>query len=432
MSSMITIKDGYFSFYRENILKFTANRFFPYISMSIIGILLANKNIDEFAFFSYIAAAFIFPATIATFMFMAIGNLTSRHPNHGIQEIFISSFLIAAISATFVICACVTIIYFSSEEVQTLPLHYRATALEFTYLTYIAVYIFTSFFNSFFEAHIKDKTSSKARLINFVPLITSATLIFLIAPAENSSLAIVRLMLVCAVIEFAYYLYISLKRDLWSGHVQPDLCLQLFKLGAPTGIGLSLQRLAFFIVNKKLFLVDRDLVSIFSIAISVVTLMTIPVSAFTQIHSIYITKKPGSKLNIDAFILLTASMVMPLMLFAGFGHSILMIFGVSNDMQAGNTYLTESITSMFLATGLLMLISSHIRALGNTVIPQIVINAAIYLIYVGSVFYQGVESKTAFSLLSTYSASYFVCFLLLAMYVVHIERKSTTALGSSA
>lgn len=417
----------YFSFYLENIFRFTANRFFPYISMALVGILIANKNMEEFAFFSYIASAFIFPATIATFMFMAIGNLTSKNQERGAEEIFISSLAMAFISAGLVGFACLLIIFSSKEELNILPLSYNAISFEYTYLSYIIIYIFNSFFNCFFEAHVKDGTSSIARLVNFIPLIFSSLYVFFKLPSENSSLTIVQLMLGCSAVELVYYCYKARKLDVWGAKFQPLLFKQLFTLGAPTGIGLALQRFAFFIVNKKLFLVDKDLVSIFSIAISIVSLMAIPVSAFTQIHSIYVTRKAKIGLSLDAFGLLAMSMFLPLVIFLGFGKTVLLLFGISHKMLADHPYLIESVTSIFLVTGLLMLVSSHIRALGNTLVPQLVINIMIYSVYVGSVFYGGLDGRSASFLLATYSVSYFICFLLLTLYVVHIERKPINA-----
>lgn len=427
---MIKIKtktSEYFSFYLENIFKFTANRFFPYISMGLIGILIANKNMEEFAFFSYVASAFIFPSTIATFMFMAIGNLDSKNKNRGADEVFISSLVMAFIAAGLVGFACLLIIFSSKEELNVLPLSYNAVSFEYTYLSYIIIYIFNSFFNCFFESHIKDGTSSIARLLNFTPLMFSSLYVFFKLPSENSSLIMVQLMLGCSAVELVYYCYKSRKIVVRGAKFQPLLFKQLFILGAPTGIGLALQRFAFFIVNKKLFLLNKDLVSIFSIAISIVSLMAIPVSAFTQIHSIYVTRKSKIGLSLDAFGLLVMSMFLPLIVFLGFGKSVLLLFGISHKMLADHPYLIESVTSIFLVTGLLMLVSSHIRALGNTLVPQLVINITVYSVYVGSVLYGGLDGRSASFLLATYSVTYFICFLLLALYVVHIERKPINA-----
>ncbi|WP_439852885.1 hypothetical protein [Pseudomonas syringae] len=413
----------YLYFYLENILKFIGNRLFPYVSMTFVGVLIANKNIDEFAFFSYISSAFIFPATVATFMFMAIGNLEDKIGRSSVGEIFISSLVMAAISAGLVGGVCVFIIFLSRQELAALPSDYSGVSFTYFYLGYIMVYIFNSFLNCYFEAHVRSRISSYARLLNFLPLMVCSTYAFFSLSPENFSLIIIQFMLVFSVLELVFYCYMVKKLGLWKSEFQIELFRKLFKLGAPTGIGLALQRLAFFIVNKKLFLVDKDLVSIFSIAISIVSLMSIPVSAFTQIHSIYVTRKANIGLSLTPFLLLGVSMLGPLVVFLVLGNKLLLLFGLSDKILVANSYLTESITFMFLVTSSLMLVSSHVRALGTTLVPQIVINLSVYSIYVGCVFFGGIEGKAAWFLLSAYSVAYLICFFLLIFYVAHLENK---------
>lgn len=413
---------SYANFYYSSIIKFSANRFFPFVSMAFAGILVANKNFDEFAFFSYITSAFIFPATVVTFMFRAVGNL-SLEGGRTRQNIFMSSFFLVVACSFLVAAACYLITITSDREIDSLSKNYKALTFCYVYLIYISIYILTSFFNAYFEAHVKGNSSSIARLMNFCPFMFFSGAEFVLSDKENYSLTIAYLMLGCECLELAYYLYKSSTLKLWQLSFNHSVLRHLFIIGGPNGLGLASQRLAFFMANKKLFLIDKDLVSIFSIAVSITTLLIIPVSAFTQIHSIYVSRNGKPGLSSMVFRYLALSMFIPIAILAVWGIEIGQLFGVTAHMYKADPWLNPSLIFMFCCTSLMMLVSAHIRALGNTIITQIVMNAVVYIGYVGYIFRYADSSMPGSTLLTTYSLCYLLSFLFLGANVRYFQAK---------
>lgn len=412
---MHTHVSNYLSFYISNILKFSANRFFPYLGISLVGILVANKNFEEFSFFSYISSAFIFPATIATFTFYAIGNLTPSPQDTKNKEIFNSIFFLALVFASLVASACSIILLFSSNEISAYPSDFKAKELAFWYIIYIFIYVLTSFFNCYYEAWIKDRSSNIGRMIGFVPLITFTIIGFFIHNPLNYSYTVVVLMTVCGFFELIYYLYISRKNRLFSLHLNPNTMRTLIAIGAPQGFGLALQRLAFFMVNKRLLLIDKDFVSVFSVAISIVSLLAIPVSAFTQIHSIHVTRNRTEPLHAHPILLLLASALPSAILITCFDNLILPLYGLRGDLLGQDPWISLGILAMLMSTASLMLVTAHLRAYGQSVAPQIIINLSVYGVYVSTVFSGFLDNRPLSYLLFTYAITFLICLLLLTL-----------------
>lgn len=403
----------YLRFYWSNILRFSANRFYPYVGISIVSILIANKNFEEFSYFSYISSAFIFPATIATFTFYAIGNLPTFRGIVEPEEVFSSTFLLALVSASLVAAACSVILLFSSDEMSAYPSDYKTKELAIGYLVYIFLYTLTCFFNCYFEAWVQDRSSNIGRMINFVPLSILALFNYVAFDSLNFSYVMVVLMVVCVFLELIYYVYISCTRRMFCSRVNFDCIGALVKIGAPQGFGLALQRLAFFMVNKRLLLVDKDFVSVFSVAISLVSLLAIPVSAFTQIHSIHVTRNKAGSLSLYPILILIISAFPSGVVVICLDEFVLPFYGLRLDVYEQDPLISVGILAMLISTALLMLVTAHLRAYGQTVKPQVIINLAVYGIYVSTVYSGFLDHRPLSYLLFTYAFTFFICFLLL-------------------
>ncbi|KPY19896.1 hypothetical protein [Pseudomonas syringae group genomosp. 3] len=404
---------SYLKFFLDNILKFSANRFFPYLGISLIGILVANKNFEEFSFFSYVSSAFIFPATIATFTFYAVGNLTPSSIDSKNKVVFNSILFLALVFSSFVVFACFLILIFSQKEISSYPSEYNAKELAICYIVYIFIYVLNSFFNCYYEAWIKDRSSNIGRMVSFIPLIIFAIVAFFLHSQLNYSYFVVVLMTVCGFFELAYYIYISRKNRLFSLHVDLQTMRTLVLIGAPQGLGLALQRLAFFLVNKRLLLIDKDFVSVFSVAISIVSLLAIPVSAFTQIHSIHITRNRTQPLYSYPILLLFGSALPSTILITYFDRLILPLYGLKSELLDQDPWISLGILAMLLSTASLMLITAHLRAYGQSVIPQIIINLSVYGVYVSTVFSGFLDNRPLSYLLFTYAITFLLCLLIL-------------------
>ncbi|MBA1244863.1 hypothetical protein [Pseudomonas japonica] len=410
----------YVDFYLENIFKFCANRFLPYIGLTFAGILLAHKNIDEFSFFSYISSAFIFPATIATFIFYAIGNLPPPSSTEHRQRVFNSSFA-AAITLSGISClVCTGILYASSAQLAAYASDYQTSRLSWFYIAYTFFYIINGFFNSYFEAWLKDKTSTTGRTLGFTFLVVVSSFGYFQWESLNYSTKLAELMLGCAVFESAYYLSRCLRLGLLSKSFEYKIISDLLRIGAPMGIGLAFQRLAILLVNARLLLIDKDFVSLYSIAMSIVSLLLIPASAFAQIHTIYVTRNKAIKLGFHPIVLLAINLAPAVFLIMYFGDAILPFYGLPPGL-AGQVSEASHGTALILgSTAPLMLITAHLRAKGSSLRPQILINISVYCIYIPIIFSGALDNRPPTSLLFAYAITFLICMVSL----LWVERKS--------
>lgn len=412
--------NNYYRFYFSNILKFSANRLLPYIGMALTGILIAHKNFEEFSFFSYLSSAYLFPATIATFTFFAIGNVSPEH-GHNQKAIFNSAFAMAVALALLCSIACVVIFLLSQEEIHSYPPYYKAMDLAQWYILYIFLYIINSFFSSFYEAWVKDRTSTIGRAVGFVPLISIAVLWFFTTSPENYSYNVILLMTGSALLELVFYLIVSLHKNLFRFTYHSDIMRRILAIGMPLGLGLAAQRLAFFLVNKRLLLTDKDTVSVFAVAISVTSLLSIPIAALSQIHSIHATRNPKSiPVNALAYILVL-TLLPSTLLTGGFDHELLSLYGLRDQLLDTDPLISAALLAILLSTAPLMLVTAHLRARGRSVVSQVVINVFVYGIYLTAVYSGFLDNSPPSYLLFAYALTFLASCAVLIGYCLYTK-----------
>jgi Na+-driven multidrug efflux pump len=406
----------YIEFYKNNIIKFSFNRLLPYIGMAAIGVLIANKNFDEFSFFSYIASAFVVPATVATFTFFAMGNLISDESDPQGKVIFNSILLLATVFSGLSGLTCVGIIHLSVAEMSAYLPEYRSESLAYYYVLYIMLYIFSSFFNTYYETWAHDRTSFIGRAIGFAIISIGGVTSYYQMDSMNYSYHMVMLMTVGALLEVTYYVFIGVKKRLFSLNIDRQTIVALLRIGLPSSLGISLQRFSFFLVNKRLLLIDKDFVSLFSVAISVVVLLAIPVSAFVQIHSIYVTRNRAIKLNTQPITLLITTLLPPTVVFVAYDRTVLNFFGISDRLLEKNALYSLSIVAVLFTTSILMMLTSHLRAYERTHAPQLIMNLSMYGIYLGTVYSGILDNKPPLYLLFTYATTLIVCLVAIILH----------------
>ncbi len=415
-------KDDYYHNLKEKLIPFTTSRLAPFIAFTLILISISRFNYPELANFSYLTALYSLPVILLSMPLAMIGNLVSNKKNdivHGVS----------AFKSGLPLCIFLTLAGFIvSLVIHLFFLHstnHNFVLASGIYIFCVPFLILNTYLFFFIESSINSKVMANIKI--YTALLCT---IGIVVTALNVQLLLTwHVFFVFFIFEIVLFLcYLNVIRK----HLK-DCYLDLNKksiykytknilaMGLPVSLGMAGQKLVYFLMALRLLKVDELYVSDLSVLMSVLGFIALPLGAFTQIHSLYVSNGDYSnqlhafKKGIVAFLFL---IIFVSIIFLLLNTKIIEIFG-STHINDQHGYI-KSLTIFFLSTSLMSLCMAHLRALKDTFIPQAMANIILLLFYIPAIWFQSDSASTVPIFLNYQSAFlFFISFLL----VLRIHRK---------
>ncbi|MEI7189354.1 hypothetical protein [Dickeya dianthicola] len=401
--------DYFLNFYKK-IFPFCTSRFSPYIGFMIITIVMARYNREELAVFSYFTAFFALPVTILSMPLAMIGNLVVSGQRDGKSggTIFLSGIplgIILSISGFF-ISWMIGGFFLNSYDKWSYQI----------YIYCVPFLIFNNYLFFFIESFVSSGFIAKVKV--FLSLLSSffiASIAFYLNDIK-------------AIYVFGSFLFMEISFLFFYGGVifykkiywnikdinYKRTTSQLIKFGSPIAIGLAGQKLVYFLLTQRLMGINPLYVSDLSVIMSIIGLISIPVGAFSQIHSLFVSERKSSEqynlFRVGVVFIFSICLII-MLFFSIFGKEILMLYG--NNALLNNTTVYMSIFLLFITSSYMQLGMSHLRAINDTLIPQGVANIILIILFLPIIWMPSFDSMTVSSFIIVQSSCLFIICLFL-------------------
>ncbi|MCO7261049.1 hypothetical protein [Dickeya zeae] len=405
--------DYILNFYKK-IFPFCVSRFAPYIGFMIITIVMARYNREELAIFSYFTALFALPITILSMPLAMIGNLVISGQRDGKSggAIFLSGMPLAIILSISG--------FFISWGIGDFFLNLYDKESYLVYICCVPFLIFNNYLFFFIESFISSGFIAKVKL--FLSLISS-----LLVSSISFYFGDIK-----AVYVFGSFLFIEVSFFFFYGGVilynKIDFKLiglnykrttsQLIKFGSPIAIGLAGQKLVYFLLTQRLMGINPLYVSDLSVIMSVIGLISIPVGAFSQIHSLFVSERKLPEqygfFKVGLFLILLICLFIMLLL-SIFMKEVMMLYGNSALLNNADVYI--SIFLLFITSSYMQLGMSHLRAINDTLIPQGVANIVLIVLFLPIIWMPSFSSMSVPSFIIVQAVCLFIICLFLFLRV---------------
>lgn len=412
---------------RRTLVPLTTSRVMPYCGITFLLALTAHNRASDVALIAYVLAVFSVLSVVTSMSLGATGNLVAEYSadTPGRRRLFQGGFGVAlamALVALLVGSVLVSVvIYLPGAQMETSKIH----TLALIYTAAIPLLVINTFLHFFHEASgdaaacsaIKSGSTALACVCLCIAYGTSGSDNF-IYWAMGYFIFSEAVLLVCL-------LGLSWRRQLCFSPVYCRRTVQnIINLGLPIAFGLAGQKLYFYLLNEKLATLTFVLVAQLSVYMSVMGLLMIPVVAYCQAHSLYISghaeQRSGSyakgQVGLGVGVVLILCMLLwggPL-LFCWLGGSI-----VTFDRDA-----FVSMAFLLASSAILSLSTAHLRGLRDTLASQLVMNVLMLSVLVPIIYFAGLGSADIHFYLRLQSGGLLMGFIALQLRIRHMHAKA--------
>ncbi len=196
-------------------------------------------------------------------------------------------------------------------------------------------------------------------------------------------------------------------------------------LGFPIAFGLAGQKLYFYLLNEKLASTMAIWVAQLSVYMSVIGLFMIPVVAYCQAHSLYISRYAGRRWEFYVKGQLGLWMLVGVLLCALSltGHSI--FFGLGGEIVTFDRGAFISASCLLVSGSVLSLSTSHLRVMRDVLVPQFIMNSVMLSVLIPIIFFVSVGARDIHFYLRLQSAGLLAGFLFLQLRIRSMHARET-------
>ncbi len=415
----------YASHLKTNLWNFTVSRLFPFFGISIAAALLAHKNIDDLPVFAYVLAIFSVVSTVFSMPLAAIGNIYhNKKQSLSAQALFEDGFKIALVfSIASLIVATSIIFYLSDTESNGVDGH-TLYLMSACYVLAVPLLVTNTFLHIFHES--SDGSLSCARIKRKCTLFGCALLMisyFLMPKAFFPYAAIGYFPLVEALILLSLTLLSTERGYVFVVKKGSRIFQDIVALGFPIAAGLAGQKIYYYLLNNKLLSIKASLAGDLSICMSVIGCLIIPLAAFSQMHSVYASENKTAKgsiytQGIVSCTVLVAAIAVVLLVF---GQLLFYVFGDDSLAFTRTTFLV--VIFSIASSGYFMLTTSHLRAMNDTLTPQIIINVAMLAVLIPLIYFGVSDDASVYVFITMQAATVLMVTGLLQCRIYTLNKK---------
>jgi len=354
----------------------------PLAGITLVFALVAHKTSEGLAIFAYTLALFSIISTLTAMCLSATGNVIARptEDTSSAQDIFSAGLYVSGLAAGIAtLCSCALLAglhYFPGAK----NLDTSAVAgLASLYIACIPLTIINTFFHLFHESSGFASACSRIKMVSITTggcLLGGAYELF--SPGYFLSSAIV-FFIVTEAISFVAYALLSHRRGF---HFRPKYharkAMLLLKMGVPIAVGLGGQKVYFYLLNERLAALQGALVAQLSVFMTVAGLLLLPFMALSQAHSLFVSQVTGSTRQPYRHGLFWLVMLIgALLIFVGIAGKLL-LSAVGGPVLEASPAFFATMACFLVSNGLLALNMGHLRGAGDTLVPQLTVNAVIF------------------------------------------------------
>ncbi|MGH8601355.1 MAG: hypothetical protein ACREXR_00790 [Gammaproteobacteria bacterium] len=422
----------YFRNFRENIAPFTISRLLPYLSITITIALQAHKNFSDLPMLAYLLATYAVPVSIISMSIAIIGNFVAL--NKGSFEknnlLFRTGFTASLILAAITTAACLLVhLYWVSDSGIYGVDAAKLKSMSFIYIASTPFLVINTFLFFFNEAYKKASSSTRIESISAAASFIFVFAAYALSEDNNFCYFSIASIVVCEILTLGMYAFLSKKRRFtFTISFNIHLFKKIAAVGVPISFGLGGQKIFFFLMTERLIRISPDLVSMLSVTMSIVGFLLIPTSAFSQLHSLYISRNTRSlsmynKVGMLYLAIISIVTIAPFVLFSGVFYEV---FGGTEPLATQK--LTVAVTFFLVTSGLIAFGMSQLRAIKDTLTPQVIMNSLmlliLYPVFISSYF----DNADLADFLLAESVALFLGYVFLHIRTTYLGKKlSTTA-----
>ncbi|UKL12807.1 hypothetical protein [Pseudomonas savastanoi] len=409
---------------KKNLLSFIESRLFPFFGVSISAALLAHKNIHDLPEFAYTLAVYSVVSTVFSMPLASIGNIFHLHRDKLTpQAIFEEGF---KISIVFSVCAffVAILVYFSLAGAGLKIDGENFFLLSAIYIPAIPLLVLNTYLHIFHESTGASYICAKIKRWSILSGCAVLGLAFFISKDKFFSyFAIGYFSLVEILILVSLALLSKRQGYVFEANKKSAILNDVVSLGFPIAAGLAGQKLYYYLLNEKLLSLDSSLAGHLSICMSVIGLLSIPLVAFSQMHSVYTSKNIATENNLYLKGIVTCTaliLLVSIFLLIG-GKPLFYVFGDNSLEFSEKAFLVISFSMA--SSGFFMVTTSHLRAMSDTLTPQIIINLVMLFILIPIIYFTSIDNVSVYIFISLQAFAVVSVTLILQLRIFSLNKK---------
>ncbi|CAB3852428.1 hypothetical protein LMG1861_01879 [Achromobacter piechaudii] len=417
---------------KKNLWNFIASRLFPFLGVSIAAALLAHKNINDLPLFAYVLAIYSVVSTLFSMPLAAVGNIYHYQKSKlSSQTIFEDGFKIALIFAICAFSVALLVFFFLSGPGFKSIDKGKFYFLSIIYIPAIPLLVINTYLHIFYES--TDGSYFCARIKRWCISIGCATLVlaFFISKREFFLYFALGYFFLIEMLILVFLIRLSKSQGYFFAiKKHTNIFRDVVSLGFPIAAGLAGQKIYYYLLNEKLLSIDSSLVGDLSICMSVIGCLTIPLIAFSQMHSVYTSKNIAveSSLYRKGLVGCAALVVLITVFLCLAGKFFFYVFG---DGSLEFSWVTFWVTVFSItSSGYFMVTASHLRAMSDTFTPQVAINFVMLAILVPIIYLFGFYDASVYVFISLQAVAVLVVTFILQFRIIYLNRIISSNLRS--
>ena len=411
---------------KKSLPAFISGRLTPIIGISAVFLLMAHKSPAELALFAYVLAAASVISGFFSLILATVGNKVAPLVDSpsAQRDVFTGGFTLALCLAVLTFLGCLLAADLISRTDSVLRMDRQAFwTLSLIYIASTPLLVINSFLQLFLEATGKAASYAKGKTLITVCCAGLLALLSLVISSNDFKYCATTYFLVTELLTFIFLIPLAGKQHYYSWAQAKKICTYFIRTGVPIAAGMSGQKLYFYLLTERLARIDVHLVAELSVFMTVVGLLIIPSVAFAQIHSLQVSRQIDcSKAYLRAGLnwLLGGSLLISMVLYF-VGEYVFLLIGGSVVEYSARLALT--LVMFLVSSSLLSLAFSHLRALNETLVPQLLINLIMLALLIPALYAVQFDTPDLEDFLMLQSAAAFVGFLVLGLRIMTVHRR---------
>ena len=368
---------------RAGLLPYSQARMAPFLGVALLVASVAHASPDQLGAFAYVTALFAIVSAPLSLPLSAAGNVVADQRRQGLDSasVFPAGFTFALLLAGVLVVLSV-LMYANLHQFSG----YRTLGgdtvvkLSLMLMPALPLLVINTYLHVYHEAAGQARFCSWLRsscvLGGLVYLGVAASLV----PADRFVFYAMAYPVLIEVIQLVGYVWLSYQKNLSFKLARiGSVGKTILQLGLPLSIGLCGQRIYGALLNERLAGLNAQLVADLAVYMSVLGILTVPVAAFSQLHSVYVSRSNASRRDLYQLgmpWIAALAAVLTLLLLLG-GPGLFYLFGGDTTPFTSRIFLTLALSVASMCA--LGLITAQLRALKDALRPQLIVLSVTFL-----------------------------------------------------
>ena len=411
---------------RRTFIPFTTNRIMPYCGITFLLAFVAHNRASDVSLIAYVLAIYSVLAVMASMSLGATGNLIAEHSDDTQEKarLFSGGLSVAVLMALATLLIGFVMVKLTVYLPGAQMNMYKVYALSAIYIGAIPLLVVNTFLQFFHEASGDSRACSVIKFGTTVFSFLYVWVVFFLAEKDVFIYWAMGYFLCGEAVLLLCLLRLSRRRNFY---FYPLYCKRVVKnvyaLGFPIALGLAGQKLYFYLLSERLAIVMPVWVAQLSVCMSVLGLFMIPVVAYCQAHSLYISSHPEQRLAsyVKGQLGLCGLIVVLLCVLSVTGHTVFFWLGEKIIMFDREAYI--SVSCLLVSGSILSLSTSHLRGLRDTFAPQLIMNIVMLSVLVPIIYFVSAGASDIYFYLRLQSSGLLAGFVFLQLRIRYMHVK---------